>query len=119
MNWLITLLIILFGFVILTNFTKTIIEPLTSSCAAKGEASAKVSALDKDVDDFKKDIVLRLSVLQNGMDELKSSQNKNFDETGINRRKLKKLTDSMQRKMKEKEKDMDKNTEELNKLNTL
>tara|TARA_B100001057_G_scaffold419517_1_gene439326 strand:- start:1338 stop:1697 length:360 start_codon:yes stop_codon:yes gene_type:complete len=119
MNWLITLLIILFGFVIFTNFTKTIIEPLKSSCAAKSEASAKVDALDNNVDDFKKDIVLRLSVLQNKMDGLKSSQDKNFDETGTNRRKLKKMTDRMQRKLKEKEKDMDKNTGELNKLNTL
>ena len=53
------------------------------------------------------------------MDGLKKSQDKNFDETGINRRKLKKITDSMQRKLKEKEKDMDKNTGELNKLNSL
>tara|TARA_B100001063_G_C16774188_1_gene563872 strand:- start:914 stop:1270 length:357 start_codon:yes stop_codon:yes gene_type:complete len=118
MNWLITLLIILFGFVIITNFTKTIIEPL-SSCASKGQASIKVDSLDKNVDDFKKDITLRLSILQNKMDGLKKSQDKNFDETGTNRRKLKKMTDRMQRKLKEKEKDMDKNTGELNKLNTL
>ena len=119
MNWLITLLIILFGFVIITNFTKSIIEPMKSCSASKGAAAAKVDAIDKDVDNFKKDILLKLNILTNKMDGLKNSQEKNYDGWGVNRRRLKKLTDKMQRKMNEQSKDMDKNSKGLDKIDDL
>ena len=119
MNWLITLLIILFGFVIFTNFTRSIIEPMKGCSASKGAAAAKVDAMDKDVDNFKKDIVLRLNILTNKMDGLKNSQKKNYDGWGVNRRRLKKLTDKMERKMNEGGKDMEKNSKGLDKIDNL
>ena len=92
---------------------------MKSCSASKGAAAAKVDAMDKDVDNFKKDIVLKLNILTNKMDGLKNSQDKNYDGWGVNRKRLKKLTDKMERKMNEKDKDMEKNSKGLDKIGNL
>ena len=53
------------------------------------------------------------------MDGLKDSQKKNYDGWGVNRKRLKKLTDKMERKMNEKDKDMEKNSKGLDKIDNL
>ena len=98
MESIIILLIILVGSLLFYNFIFNVIEPLT--CSESGQTTAKLSAIDKSVDDFKSDINSKLNALDMSIKLSSPLMSSNRKATGNNKKELKKLTKKITDKMK-------------------
>ena len=98
MESIIILLIILVGSLLLYNLIFNVIEPLT--CAESGKTTAKLSTIDKSVDNFKSDINSKLQGIDISMKLSSSLISSNSKATENNKSELKKLTKKITEKMK-------------------
>ena len=106
MESIIILLIILVGSLLFYNFIFNVIEPLT--CSESGQTTAKLSAINKSVDNFKSDINSKLQGIDMSMNLSSSLISSNSEATENNKNKLKKLTKKITDKMKGQGDKMDK-----------
>jgi len=97
MESIIILLIILVGSLLFYNFIFNVIEPL---CSESGQTTAKLSTIDKSVDNFKSDINSKLQGIDMSMKLSSSLISSNSKATENNKKKLKKLTKKITDKMK-------------------
>ena len=98
MESIIILLIILVGSLLLYNLIFNVIEPLT--CVESGKTTAKLSTIDKSVDNFKSDINSKLQGIDMSMKISSSLISSNSKATENNKSELKKLTKKITEKMK-------------------
>jgi len=97
MDSIIILLIILVGSLLFYNFIFNVIEPLT--CSESGKTTAKLSIINKSVDNFKSDINSKLNDIDASMKLSSSLITGNSRAVEDNKGELKELTKKITEKM--------------------